>query len=301
MRLVVISGRSGSGKSTALHVLEDVGFTCIDNLPASLLPALVQQLDQHPQSQSFAVSIDARNTWQELQQFPTLLSQAKIPGLKCEILFLDARTSTLIQRFSETRRRHPLSDQTTDLKEAIALEHELLEPISSSADLTIDTTDLNLHQLRDLIKQRVVPDRSPGIALQFQSFGFKRGIPVDADLVFDVRCLPNPYWKPHLRGYSGRDPKVAEFLSAQEDVQQMLNDIGEYLDRWLPRFIANNRSYFTVAIGCTGGQHRSVYLCEQLFHRFRGKIGNTQVRHRELDRQTHQISAWSDTAGGVRK
>lgn len=285
MRLVVISGRSGSGKSTALHVLEDVGFTCIDNLPASLLPALVQQLDQHPENQSFAVSIDARNTWQELQQFPELLSKALIPGLRCEILFLDARSPILIQRFSETRRKHPLSGETTDLKEAIALERQYLEPIANSADLTIDTSNLTLHQLRDLIKQRVVGNESLGMALQFQSFGFKRGIPVDVDLVFDVRCLPNPYWKPHLRSYSGQDQPVIDFLEGQEDVNEMYDDISQYLRRWLPKFSANNRSYFTVAIGCTGGQHRSVYLSERLYETFKGDYQNTQVRHRELEKQ----------------
>lgn len=285
MRLVVISGRSGSGKSTALHVLEDVGFTCIDNLPASLLPALVQQLDQHPESQSFAVSIDARNTWQELQQFPDFLSKAQIPGLQCEILFLDARSPILIQRFSETRRKHPLSGQTTDLKEAIALERQLLEPIANSADLTIDTSNLTLHQLRDLVKQRIVGNTGPGMALQFQSFGFKRGIPVDVDLVFDVRCLPNPYWKPHLRGFSGQDQPVIDFLQGQDDVEDMYADISNYLDRWLPSFVANNRSYFTVAIGCTGGQHRSVYLCERLYKSFKDKYTNTQLRHRELEKQ----------------
>ncbi|MAZ89670.1 MAG: RNase adapter RapZ [Cellvibrionaceae bacterium] len=285
MRLVVISGRSGSGKSTALHVLEDVGFTCIDNLPATLLPALVQQLDQHPQSQSFAVSIDARNTWQELQQFPELLSKAKIPGLRCEILFLDARSPILIQRFSETRRKHPLSGETTDLKEAIALERQYLEPIANSADLTIDTSSLTLHQLRDLVKQRIVGNESLGMALQFQSFGFKRGIPVDVDLVFDVRCLPNPYWKPHLRSHSGQDQPVIEFLEGQEDVNEMYDDISQYLRRWLPKFSANNRSYFTVAIGCTGGQHRSVYLSERLYKAFKGDYQNTQVRHRELEKQ----------------
>ncbi|WP_439133182.1 RNase adapter RapZ [Pseudomaricurvus sp.] len=283
MRLVVISGRSGSGKSTALHVLEDVGFTCIDNLPASLLPSLVRQLDQHPQSQSFAVSIDARNTWQDLQEFPEFLSQAKIPGLQCEILFLDARSPILIQRFSETRRKHPLSGQTTDLKQAIALERKFLEPIANSADLTIDTSGLSLHQLRDLVKQRIVGNTGPGMALLFQSFGFKRGIPVDVDQVFDVRCLPNPYWKPHLRSFSGKDKEVVEFLEAEDDVNDMYNDIASYLQRWLPRFSDSNRSYFTVAIGCTGGHHRSVYLCERLYEAFKNEHPNTQLRHRELE------------------
>ncbi len=284
MRLVVISGRSGSGKSTALHVLEDVGFTCIDNLPASLLPALVQQLHVHPASQKFAVSIDARNTWQELQRFPELLNQIKQPELSVEILFLDARSNVLIQRFSETRRRHPLSGQATDLSAAIALERRYLEPIANAADLTIDTTSLTLHELRDMIKQRVVGRDHGTMALQFQSFGFKRGIPADVDVVFDVRCLPNPYWKPHLRTLTGRDQAVIDFLEGHEDVEAMFSDIANYLTRWLPRFVASNRSYFTVAIGCTGGQHRSVYLCERLYNSFREHYGNTLRRHRELDK-----------------
>ncbi len=285
MRLVVISGRSGSGKSTALHVLEDVGFNCIDNLPASLLPALVQQLELNPNNQNLAVSIDARNTWQDLQQFPELLSQSKIPGLKCEVLFLDANSARLIQRFSETRRKHPLSDRRTDLKEAIALEREFLDPIANYADLTIDTSNLTLHQLRDIVKQRIVGNDAPGMALQFQSFGFKHGIPVDVDLVYDVRCLPNPYWKPELRAYSGQDQPVIEFLEAHQNVGDMVEDINKYLRRWLPEFSANNRSYFTVAIGCTGGQHRSVYICEKLYSQLKGLFPNTQLRHRELNKQ----------------
>jgi RNase adapter protein RapZ len=284
MRLIIISGRSGSGKSTALHVLEDVGFNCVDNLPASLLPALVQQLQQHPEER-FAVSIDARNTWKELEQFPQLLKSASVPGLECEVLFLDARGPKLIQRFSETRRKHPLSDDNTDLKSAIDQERNLLEPIADSADLIIDTTDLTLHQLRDLVKQRILGNDAPGMAIQFQSFGFKHGIPVDVDLVFDVRCLPNPYWKPHLRPFSGQDQPVIDFLSSQEDVNAMFTDIHDYLNRWIPRFEANNRSYLTIAIGCTGGQHRSVYLSERLHAAFDDRYDNVQVRHRELSKK----------------
>ena len=285
MRLVVISGRSGSGKSTALHVLEDAGFNCIDNLPASLLPALVQQLEQHPQNQQLAVSIDARNTFQNLQQFPDLLSKARIPGLKTEILYLDARGPKLIQRFSETRRKHPLSNQTTDLREAIALEREFLEPIANYADLTIDTTDLTIHQLRDIVKKRITDNDDPGMSLQFKSFGFKHGLPVDVDLVFDVRCLPNPYWKPELREYTGQDQPVIDFLCGGQDVEDIIADIPRYLERWLPEFNANNRSYFTVAIGCTGGQHRSVYICDRLYQHFKSSFPNSQWRHREIEKQ----------------
>ncbi|MEC8428561.1 MAG: RNase adapter RapZ [Pseudomonadota bacterium] len=284
MRLIVISGRSGAGKSTALHVLEDAGYNCIDNLPASLLPDLVKTLTTQGSDQNSAVSIDARNTWDQLQRFPEFLSQAQHPDLDCEILYLDARSPTLIKRFSETRRKHPLSDENTDLKQAIKRESDLLDPISRVADLTIDTSDLTLHDLRDLIKQRITEKTAPGMALQFQSFGFKSGIPVDVDFVFDARCLPNPYWKPALRQYTGKEQPVIDFLSAQDDVLQMQHDIADYLERWLPRFIANNRSYLTVAIGCTGGCHRSVFLCEQLYKKFSATYPNTQLRHRELDK-----------------
>ncbi|GAA5317701.1 MAG: RNase adapter RapZ [Candidatus Pelagadaptatus aseana] len=284
MRLIVISGRSGSGKSTALHVLEDAGFNCIDNLPAALLPNLVNNISEQQSDQNIAVSIDARNASEQLQRFPEFLKQAQQPGLSIEILFLDARSPILIKRFSETRRKHPLSNEERDLKEAVTLESELLDPIALTADLTIDTSNLSLHQLRDLIKNRITEKEAPGIALQFQSFGFKHGIPVDVDFVFDVRCLPNPYWKPNLRKHTGQEQPVIDFLSQQEDVQTMLDDITRFIERWLPKFIANNRSYMTVAIGCTGGHHRSVFLCEQLYNNFKNKHGNTQLRHRELNK-----------------
>ncbi len=285
MRLVVISGRSGSGKSTALHILEDAGFNCVDNLPASLLPALIEQVKQrgHSREMRFAISIDARNTWSDLQQFPQIMAIAKQPEMRVEILFLDARSQTLIQRFSETRRKHPLSNETTDLREAIATERRLLEPIADVADLIINTSNLSLHQLRDMIKQRVVGNETTGMAVLFESFGFKHGVPVDADLVFDVRCLPNPYWKRQLRPFSGRDQEVIDFLEQQPEVDEMFTDIRNYLARWLPRFEANNRSYITIAIGCTGGQHRSVYLVERLQKHFTQRFKNIQLRHRELN------------------
>jgi UPF0042 nucleotide-binding protein len=282
MRLIIISGRSGAGKSTALHVLEDAGFNCIDNLPATLLPELVKNLEKQPQEQPCAVSIDARNSLNELEQFPELLKQVKSSGTHCEVLFLDAKSATLIKRFSETRRKHPQSSHVTDLSEAIQLERELLDPIISAADLTIDTSNLNLHELRDLIKKRITQQNHDNLSLQFQSFGFKHGIPIDVDFVFDVRCLPNPYWKAHLRKHTGQEQPVIDFLSGEEDVQSMLNDISDFIKRWLPKFIANNRSYLTVAIGCTGGQHRSVFLCEQLHSTFKDIHDNTQIRHREL-------------------
>lgn len=284
MRLVVISGHSGSGKSTALHVLEDAGFTCVDNLPASLLPQLVNHIENMlPGSkQKFAISIDARNTWQDLKQFPQIINSDETLGLKCEVVFLDARNSVLIQRFSETRRKHPLSDRTTDLREAIQIERNLLEPIANIADLVIDTSNLSLHDLRDLVKTRVAGNEGTGMSILFESFGFKYGVPVDAEIVYDIRCLPNPYWKPHLRAYNGLDQPVIDFLRDQPEVLEMENDITQYLTRWLPRFAANNRSYITIAIGCTGGQHRSVYFCDRLFQHFSTLYETVQVRHREL-------------------
>jgi UPF0042 nucleotide-binding protein len=282
MRLVVISGRSGSGKSTALHVLEDEGFYCIDNLPASLLSPLVAQMQQegYPTLKGIAVSIDARNTGRDLALFPAMLAKAR-EQMDCEIIYLDARHSTLIKRFSETRRKHPLSSSDTDLTEAIEAEKHLLEPIADLASLTIDTSSLNLYQLRDMVLGRVARQGNAGLSLQFVSFGYKHGIPVDADLVFDVRCLPNPYWKHELRALTGQDPAVIAFLDTEPAVQAMLADINTFLQKWLPSF-RQNRRYLTVAIGCTGGQHRSVYLCEKLREQFKVDYEYTQIRHREL-------------------
>ena len=282
MRLVVISGRSGSGKSTALHVLEDEGFYCIDNLPASLLGPLVEQMRQegYPTLKGIAVSIDARNTGRDLALFPAMLAKAS-EQMDCEIIYLDAKHSTLIKRFSETRRKHPLSNNDTDLPEAIEAEKNLLAPIADLASLNIDTSNLNLYQLRDLVLGRVARQSNAEVSLLFTSFGYKHGIPVDADLVFDVRCLPNPYWRQELRAYTGQDQAVIEFLDGESEVQAMLTDIHDFLQKWLPSF-KQNRRYLTVAIGCTGGQHRSVYLCEKLQQQFLQKYEYTQVRHREL-------------------
>lgn len=285
MKLLIISGRSGSGKSTVLHILEDRGFYCIDNLPASLLGSLANRLTADDTAISrVAVSIDARNIHADLLQFPAVHELLRQQGMQVEIVFLDASSQTLLKRFSESRRKHPLSTGTVALREAIDKETELLEPISLLADLTIDTSNMSLHELRDLIKARVVDGVDAGMALQFQSFGFKNGIPQDADIVYDVRCLPNPYWETPLRSLTGLDDKVIQYLDGQPEVQTMLADIRDYLTRWLPRFEANNRSYITVALGCTGGQHRSVYLCERLGAHFAGHFRNVQVRHRELPR-----------------
>ena len=283
MKLTIISGRSGSGKSTVLHILEDRGYYCIDNLPASLLPALADRISNDDTHLSnIAVSIDARNISADLQQAPEIISELQARELSTEIIFLDANSQTLLKRFSESRRKHPLSNESTDLREAIDIESALLESISVMANLVIDTSNMSLHQLRDLMKNRLLESSETNMALLFESFGFKNGVPVDADLVYDVRCLPNPYWDTALRSLTGLDADVAKFLNSQDEVQEMLDDIRAYLEKWLPRYESNNRSYITVAVGCTGGQHRSVYMGEKLRRYFSSKIKNVQIRHRDL-------------------
>ena len=284
MKLVIVSGRSGSGKSTALHVLEDLGYYCIDNLPAGLLPDLIGAVaEERPaERDKIAVSIDARNVPSNLTRFPDTLNALEHIGVEYTVAYLDADDQTILSRFSSTRRKHPLSNEETSLEEAISIESELLDPIASLADLKLDTTNLTLHQLRDIVKQQVARQTHATLALLFESFGFKRGIPSDADIVFDVRCLPNPYWDPVLREYTGMHQKIIAFLQDQPIVEDMFGDVCAYLEKWLPQFEANNRSYMTVAIGCTGGQHRSVYLAERLARHFGSKLSNVQVRHREL-------------------
>jgi len=281
--LIIISGRSGSGKSTALHVLEDIGYYCIDNLPVSLLQPLIERLAQDQTTKQVAVSIDARNIPVDLQNFPDIISSIDKSLVNHRIIFLDSGNATLVRRFSETRRKHPLSNQARGLKEALELETSLLDPISSTADLTIDTTRLTIHELRDLVRSRITDD-SHEFALLFQSFAYKNGVPLDADLVFDVRCLPNPHWKPGLRSLTGLDLPVIEFLGSEDEVNKMYNDISAFLESWLPSFEANNRSYMTVAIGCTGGQHRSVYISQKLHQAFFPRWKNVQIRHRELSK-----------------
>ncbi len=285
MRLVVISGRSGSGKSTALHILEDLGFTCIDNLPAGLLPALFDELGHAPghSPSHIAVGIDARNLVGNLEELAQILEKLRATGVRCDVVFLDARTQVLLRRYSETRRKHPLSSLSIDLKQALALEQEILDPVASIADRQIDTSNMTLHQLRDLIRKQIVPGSAGEMAILFHSFGFKHGAPLDADFVFDVRNLPNPYWKPELRHLTGRDAEVIAFLESQTEVAAMLADLVGFFSRWLPRLVASNRSYLTIAIGCTGGQHRSVYIASRLHEHFQSQYPNVQLQHRELD------------------
>lgn len=282
MKLVVISGRSGSGKTTALHVLEDIGYYCVDNLPVSLLQKLMQELKHSsPPVTMAAIGIDARNTSRQLQKLPNVLRELIADGVDSQVIYLDADDETLIKRFSETRRKHPISSDTKTLREAIEREREMLNPVASSASLIIDTSTLTLHQLRDQIKIRV-GEAADTMAILVESFGFKNGIPKDADVVFDVRCLPNPHWVTHLRAKTGLDQEVKDFLASHEPVRDMISDIQTFLEKWLPRFAANNRSYMTVAIGCTGGQHRSVYITEILLQHLSQRFTNVQARHREL-------------------
>ena len=284
MRLIIVSGRSGSGKSTALAVLEDNGFYCIDNLPASLLPDLAERALLHPElaKPQIAVSIDARNLPSQLIRFPEILSRLRQLNIRCDVLYLDAESRTLLKRFSETRRRHPLTDERRSLAEAIEDESTLLAEIADLADLKIDTTHLNLYQLRDTLQLRLLGAPSTGTAFLIESFGFKRGAPVTADILFDVRCLPNPYWHPELRDFSGLEQPVIDYLTEQSEVTELYTDILHYLKKWLPRFAASNRAYVTVAIGCTGGKHRSVYMAERLSNALRPSLKNVQTRHRDL-------------------
>jgi len=284
IKLVVVTGLSGSGKSIALNALEDAGFYCIDNLPVTLLQAFGRQLLEQDGSYAprVAVGVDARAEPEQLRLLPGLVEELRARGVDCEILYLEAQDDILLQRFSETRRRHPLSSSERTLADAIALERQLLEPLLSNADLRLDTTRTNLHQLRDLVCARVA-DRTPArLSLLVQSFGYKHGLPRDADFVYDARCLPNPHWQTELRPLTGRDDAVARFLGREAKVGQLLEDIGNFLDHWIPCFEADGRSYLTVAIGCTGGQHRSVYLAERLADHFSAQGRNVLTRHREL-------------------
>ncbi len=284
MKLVIVTGLSGSGKSVALDTLEDLGYYCIDNLPMCLLEDLSRNLmdKQLPAYQLVAVGIDARAAPESLTQLGALIRDFREQGLACEMIYLEARQETLIKRFGETRRKHPLSGSGRALSESLELERRLLEPLRAEANLHIDTTDTNIHQLRDLLRSRVSDNTRQEISLMFLSFGFKHGVPPDADFVFDVRCLPNPHWKPELRPLTGLSKEVAAFLEADPAPLEMRNDLIRLLESWIPRFEADDRNYLTVGIGCTGGQHRSVYMADQLYRHFHEQGRRVVARHREL-------------------
>ncbi|MCB1825874.1 MAG: RNase adapter RapZ [Candidatus Competibacteraceae bacterium] len=284
MRIIIVSGLSGSGKTIALQTLEDLDYYCVDNLPFKLILPLAREVtaasDLLPPT--VAVGVDARNFIDELHQFPSTLTELRASDLRVDVLFLQADDETLLKRYSETRRRHPLALGDIPLREAIQQERRLLEPIIACADLIVDTSDTNLYQLRELIRARVHETPGEAMSLLFESFGFKNGVPADADFVFDVRCLPNPHWEPQLRPLTGLDSAVIDFLGRQSEVGAMIADIGHFLEGWLPRFERSERSYLSVAIGCTGGQHRSVFVAEALARHFSGLRDYVMVRHREL-------------------
>ncbi len=278
MKLIIITGLSGAGKSIALHSLEDMGAYCIDNLPVGLLSIFAKK---HPKelgiTQEWVVlGIDARTMQATLLQ---KFEQTKIPS---QVIYLEADDAVLIKRFSETRRKHPLTTPDVSLAKAIQHERELLEPIAKNSDIRINTSQMHVHQLRDIIRLHLGLGKTQGLSLLFQSFGFKHGIPNDANFVFDVRCLPNPHWNTELRHLTGYDKPVINFLQGDSKVQQMREHLISFLKTWIPQFEAENRSYLTIAIGCTGGQHRSVYLAEQLAQHFNQDNCAVLVQHREL-------------------
>lgn len=278
MQLVIVTGLSGSGKSIALKALEDSGYYCVDNLPATLLPDTAQHLSNASQPR-IAVSIDTRSS--TLEALPGIICDLRGSGIDVQVLFLESRDEMLVKRFSETRRRHPLSNADITLAESIRLEREMLEPLGDLGH-SIDTSDLSPNALRSWVKEFIALDHE-SLTLLFTSFGFKHGIPLDADFVFDVRCLPNPHYDPVLKPLTGRDQPVVAFLESQPLAQVMYEDIRQFVEKWLPCFMRDNRSYLTVAVGCTGGQHRSVYFTERLTQHFRNLQHQVLVRHRELE------------------
>lgn len=284
MRLVIISGLSGSGKSVALHVLEDLGYYCIDNIPVALLRQFFDEIlpRQDAAFENIGLGLDARNPAADIANIPQIVRKLRDDGLACEIIFLQASDNVLLSRFSDTRRRHPLANAHTSLEEAIAKERELLGPVIDTAELVIDTTRMSVHQLRDQIRERIGAHVPGTLSIMVESFGYKHGLPANADFVFDVRCLPNPFWDPALRPLTGKDEPVRTFLDSQPLVQQMVDDVVDFLDRWIQRYQDFQRAYLTIAVGCTGGQHRSVYVAEAVARRLAHTHGPIRTQHREL-------------------
>ena len=285
VHLIVLTGMSGGGKTVALRALEDLEFYCVDNLPSVLLSELINATtrgDRRGRPQRIAVGVDVRNTGEDFQHMPQVLSDLASAGVQVHLVFVDCNDSVLIKRYSETRRRHPLAMRGVSLADAIAQERRMLRPLAAIAEQVIDSSELNVHQLRRLIATGFAR-ASEGLTLMFQSFAFKRGLPLDADFVFDARCLPNPHWQPHLRPLSGKDAPVREFLDSQSMVGEYFTDTARWLDTWIPRFEQDDRSYLTISVGCTGGRHRSVYLVEKLASHYRARREGVLTYHRELE------------------
>ncbi|MEM9603774.1 MAG: RNase adapter RapZ [Pseudomonadota bacterium] len=285
MRCVIVSGQSGSGKTVALHTLEDEGFYCVDNLPISLIPDLIERISTtHAElHQNVAIGVDARSSDADsLLHFPDIIGRVRSRVDSLQVVFLQTDLDTLVRRFNETRRRHPMTRQDRPLVQAIHEERRVLEPISQLADAFIDTTTTNLHQLRQHVRDRIVKNRGDGMSILFQSFGYKHGTPLDTDFAFDIRCLPNPHWQVNLRPLDGRDKPIIDFLEEHSSVGDMYGSIEQFLHRFVPDFESEGRAYLTISIGCTGGRHRSVYMVEKLAAAFRKSGHTVSVRHREI-------------------
>jgi RNase adapter protein RapZ len=282
--LIVLTGMSGGGKTVALRALEDLEFYCVDNLPTELLPQLVSAASRSAggKRRLIAVGVDVRNRGDDFQRMPGVLSELAASGVQVHLVFVDCRDDVLIKRYSETRRRHPLAVRGVSLADAIASERRLLRPLMAIAEQVIDSSELNVHQLRRLVATGYA-EATDGLTLMFQSFAFRRGLPLDADFVFDARCLPNPHWQPALRSLSGKDAAVRDFLEAEPLVGQYFDDTARWMDAWLPRFEQDDRSYVTISVGCTGGRHRSVYLVERLAAHYRATRDGVLTFHRELE------------------
>ena len=290
LRLIIVSGLSGSGKSIALHVLEDLGYYCIDNIPVALLKSAVHEVHsgKGPAAELLAVGIDARNRPEDLEALPRLIDELREQGVRTDILFLHASDEILLKRYSESRRRHPLATHGAELRKAIESEREILANLTAVADLVIDTSSTSVYELADAIRERVDRRKSDSLSVLIESFGFKHRIPADADFVFDMRCLPNPYWSADLRGLTGLDDEVMQFLDAEDSFNDMYKDIVSFLNRWIPRFETAHRSYLTVALGCTGGQHRSVHMAEKIAAELRKHHEPVLTRHNNLPE--HRLS-----------
>ena len=284
MKLVIVSGLSGSGKTVALHTLEDAGYFCVDNLPIGLMPEFFDKINHSKPAlyEMIAIAIDARCGVDDIDRFEQIINQIKSRGITVEVLFLTADIKKLLSRFSETRRKHPLSKQGLPLVEVIELERNLLSNIYAGADLKIDTSTFNVHELRHTIIERLLPKTGKDLSILVQSFGFKHGLPADTDYIFDVRCLPNPHWEDELKSLTGRDKPVIRYLESFAEVNSMSQSISDFLKTWIPCFEKENRSYMTISIGCTGGHHRSVYLADRISAELQEIQINASVHHRDL-------------------